>query len=111
MDEVYPDPRLIGLQPSHKAEARRLVAWFDNKFYDEVTFPILQEKVFKRFMSMGQPQTEVIRAAKKIQTPNFIRKLLKIIRRNLDPGVPRFFLVFSCVFHGFPFQNLKKSRP
>ncbi len=65
LDEVYPDPRLIGLQPSHKAEARRLVAWFDNKFYDEVTFPILQEKVFKRFMSMGQPQTEVIRAAKK----------------------------------------------
>ena len=65
LDEVYPDPKLIGPEANYKAEARRLVAWFDNKFYDEVTFPILEEKVFKRFMSMGQPQTEVIRAAKK----------------------------------------------
>ena len=65
LDEVYPMPNLSGLVPVYRAEVRRLVAWFDLKFYSEATEPILEEKVFKRFMGMGQPQTEVIRAAKK----------------------------------------------
>ncbi len=34
----------------HRAEVRRLVAWFDVKFYTEVTEPLLTEKVVKRFM-------------------------------------------------------------
>lgn len=33
-----------------RAEIRRLVAWFDVKFYTEVTEPLLTEKVMKRFM-------------------------------------------------------------
>ena len=35
----------------------------------------------------------------------------KIVTRNLDPGVPRFFLSYSFVFLGVPFENLEKSRP
>ncbi|PPR79081.1 MAG: hypothetical protein CFH01_00638 [Alphaproteobacteria bacterium MarineAlpha2_Bin1] len=65
LEELYPEPRLIGINPVFKAEARRLVSWFDLKFYEEVTKPILEEKVFKRFMAMGQPQTKLIRIAKK----------------------------------------------
>ena len=64
LDEVYPSPNLSGIDSVYRAEVRRLVAWFDQKFYSEVTSPILQEKVYKRFMGMGQPQTELIRAAK-----------------------------------------------
>ena len=65
LEEVYPDPKLIGSNPKYRAEVRRLLAWFDLKFFEEVTKPILEEKVFKRFMAMGQPKTEIIRVAKK----------------------------------------------
>ena len=32
-----------------RAEIRRLVAWFDVKFYTEVTEPLISEKVVRRF--------------------------------------------------------------
>ncbi len=38
-----------------RAEARRLVAWFDVKFYAEVTAPLLDEKVAKRFVKAVNP--------------------------------------------------------
>ena len=34
-----------------RAEVRRLVAWFDIKFYAEVTEPVLTEKVIRRFVA------------------------------------------------------------
>ena len=34
-----------------RAEIRRLVAWFDVKFYTEVTEPLITEKVIRRFLS------------------------------------------------------------
>ena len=33
-----------------RAEVRRLVGWFDTKFYSEVSEPILTEKVIRRFL-------------------------------------------------------------
>jgi glutathione S-transferase len=38
-----------------RAEVRRLVAWFDVKFYNEVTEPLLNEKVVKRFAKTASP--------------------------------------------------------
>jgi glutathione S-transferase len=37
-----------------RAEIRRLVAWFDVKFYTEVTEPLISEKVVRRFLSAEQ---------------------------------------------------------
>ena len=34
-----------------RAEIRRLVSWFDVKFYTEVTEPVLTEKVIRRFVA------------------------------------------------------------
>ena len=34
-----------------RAEVRRLVSWFDVKFYTEVTEPVLTEKVIRRFVA------------------------------------------------------------
>ncbi len=34
-----------------RAEVRRLVSWFDDKFYAEVTEPVLTEKVIRRFVA------------------------------------------------------------
>lgn len=47
-----------------RAEVRRLVAWFDVKFYTEVTEPLLTEKVVKRFMTgAGAPEMARVRQA------------------------------------------------
>ena len=62
LDETQPDNRLIGFDPHVRAEARRLVAWFDVKFYGEVARYLLEEKFMKRFMAMGEPDSQAIRA-------------------------------------------------
>ncbi len=50
-----------------RAEIRRLLAWFDVKFYAEVTEPILTERVLRRFMAAvggsSSPDTTRMRQA------------------------------------------------
>ena len=50
-----------------RAEVRRLVGWFDGKFYAEVSEPMLTEKVIRRFMRRenggGGPDTARVRQA------------------------------------------------
>ncbi len=62
LDEVYPEPPLLGADPAGRAEARRLVNWFDLKFGPEVTHNLVNEKLMKRFMAMGEPDSSAIRA-------------------------------------------------
>ncbi len=56
--------KLMGRTPQERQEIRRLVNWFDVKFYNEVTRHILYEKIIKFYSSRTQPQSEAIRAAK-----------------------------------------------
>ena len=53
----------MGGKPYEKAEVRRLVAWFDRKFHQEVTDRLVNEKVMKRFLGLGEPNSQIIRAA------------------------------------------------
>ena len=62
LDEVYPEPPLLGADPADRAETRRLVNWFDLKFGPEVTHNLVDEKLMKRFMAMGEPDSSAIRA-------------------------------------------------
>lgn len=62
MDEIHPEPPLVGRHPLERAEVRRLVAWFDNKFNVEVTENLVGEKVMKRFLGLGAPDSKAIRA-------------------------------------------------
>lgn len=62
IEEVYPDPPMIGAEPAARAEVRRLVDWFDGKFGREVTENLVDEKIMKRFLGMGQPSSSAIRA-------------------------------------------------
>ena len=62
LDEAYPEPPLIGTTPVDRAEVRRLVAWFAEKFHHEVTANLVDEKIMKRFLGLGQPETSAIRA-------------------------------------------------
>jgi glutathione S-transferase len=62
------DRRLLPQEPERRIEVRRLTAWFNDKFFGEVSGPLMMERCYKRFMSEGQgggpPDTDVIRAAR-----------------------------------------------
>jgi glutathione S-transferase len=63
LDEVYRDKLLLGLNPIDRAEVRRLDAWFDGKLNREVSEGLLNEKIMKRFLGFGTPDSAVLRAA------------------------------------------------
>jgi glutathione S-transferase len=60
--------RLLPSTMSERIEVRRLMAWFNEKFFEEASNPLVTERIYKRFMSEnhggGPPATDVIRAAK-----------------------------------------------
>jgi len=62
LDETHPEPNLFGQSALIRAEVRRLVYWFDNKFNDEVTQYLVGEKIMKRFLGMGEPDSKCVRA-------------------------------------------------
>ena len=62
LDEVHREKLLIGINPIDRAEVRRLCAWFDIKMNAEVTENLVGEKMMKRFLGLGQPNSSAIRA-------------------------------------------------
>jgi glutathione S-transferase len=58
--------RLLPGDPVERAEVRRLMHWFNGKFYDEVTNYLVTEKFIKRARIGGEaaPDVSAIRAAK-----------------------------------------------
>ncbi len=60
--------RLLPSAQADRIEVRRLMAWFNEKFYEEVSGPLVTERIYKRYMTVedggGAPSTDVIRAAK-----------------------------------------------
>lgn len=61
LEEAYPDSLLMGRTLAERVEVRRLIAWFDGKFYQEVTRNLLYEKIFKRFFGDGNPDAKALR--------------------------------------------------
>jgi len=55
LEEAHPTPPLLGPDPAQRAEARRLMQWFDRKFDFEVGGFILHEKMEKRLLGLGAP--------------------------------------------------------
>ena len=70
LDETHANGALLGTEPRERAEVRRLVAWFDHKFYREVTQNLVGEKLYKRFMGMGTPDSSAIRAGHQNLVPH-----------------------------------------
>jgi glutathione S-transferase len=72
LDEVYgpslADRRLLPGEPGPRVEVRRLMSWFNDKFFAEVSGPLTVERFYKRHMPIelggGSPDTEVIRTAR-----------------------------------------------
>jgi glutathione S-transferase len=62
LDETVTEPPLMQGSAADRAEVRRLCAWFDVKFHREVTDNLFGEKLMKRFLGLGEPNSEAIRA-------------------------------------------------
>lgn len=65
IEEKYPDPKLLPEEPEARYETRRLVAWFDDKFHFEVTSKLLYERVNKKLMAKGFPDSSSVKAGAK----------------------------------------------
>ncbi|MEM1265485.1 MAG: glutathione S-transferase family protein [Pseudomonadota bacterium] len=62
LNETHPEPPLLPRTAPERAEARRLAAWFDDKFHHEVTANLLHERIYRRLMKTGHPESEKIKA-------------------------------------------------
>lgn len=62
LEEVYPDPPLLPSDSDMRYEVRRLVSWFDDKFHAEVTSKLLYERVNKKIMKKGYPDSGNVKA-------------------------------------------------
>ena len=65
IEETHPEPRLMPKDSAEKHEVRRLVAWFDDKFHQEVTSKLLYERVNKKVQKSGYPDSSNVKAGAK----------------------------------------------
>ena len=61
LDESYPIPKLIPADKKFRFESRRIDCWFDDKFYNEVTKNLLNERVYKKIFKIGHPDSSAIK--------------------------------------------------
>ena len=68
LDETVPVPALMPRSPEGRYDVRRLCAWFDDKFHGEVTANLLYERVNKKIMGLGYPESKNVKTgAQKIK--------------------------------------------
>jgi glutathione S-transferase len=65
-EETIEKSPMIPGTAANRAEVRRLVAWFDDKLFGEVTGPLIEERMRKRLVSRDPPDTKVLREAMKV---------------------------------------------
>ena len=62
IDETNPTPPLMPKAAFKRYETRRLCAWFDDKFHNEVTSKLLYERVNKKIMGQGYPDSKNVKS-------------------------------------------------
>ena len=65
LEDISSENSLIGDDINFRAEARRIMLWFNNKFSLEVESSIVYEKIMKVFMGKGNPDTNILRVGRK----------------------------------------------
>ncbi|SHI74120.1 glutathione S-transferase [Palleronia salina] len=65
LEETHPEPALLPATTEGRYETRRLVSWFDDKFFNEVTSKLLYERVNKKVMKQGYPDSAAVKAGAK----------------------------------------------
>lgn len=62
LDERHPQPALMPHAAIDRYEVRRLCSWFDDKFNAECTRPVMNERVWKKVMRAGYPDSRTVKA-------------------------------------------------
>ncbi|MBP3687881.1 MAG: glutathione S-transferase family protein [Alphaproteobacteria bacterium] len=62
LEESNPQYKLLPEDIKEKAEVRRIMEWFDTKFYNEVYKYIVAEKIIKRFQLKQAPNSKILKA-------------------------------------------------
>ena len=65
LEDKYPEPALMPKSPEARYEVRRMVNWFDDKFHTEVTSKLVYERVNKKVMGLGFPDSTNVKAGAK----------------------------------------------
>lgn len=65
LEEAHPTPSLLPKDRHARFEARRIVGWFDDKFYHEVTAKLTGERVYRKVMGTGYPDSTNVKAGAK----------------------------------------------
>ncbi len=65
LEDMSSENSLIGNDINFRAEARRIMLWFNNKFSLEVESSIVYEKIMKVFMGKGNPDSNILRVGRK----------------------------------------------
>ena len=65
LEEAHPNPSLMPQSVAERAEVRRLVMWFNDKFYGEVTRNLLGERVNKKITGAGYPDSKNVKVGAK----------------------------------------------
>jgi glutathione S-transferase len=86
LEETEPDYQLLPNDPLERAEARRLVGWFDQKFYADVTATLLQEKMYFRLFDRRTPDAGALRQAHKAMREHLAYIGYLVDRRNWLAG-------------------------
>ncbi len=86
LEEISKDYKLLPSTPKERAEVRRLVEWFDDKFYREVYRNVVMEKVHRRFGTGQAPDSRLLKAG--LNNLNFHLEYIDwlIERRNYLAG-------------------------
>ena len=79
LDETQPEPPLMPPDPMGRYEVRRLVQFFDDTFYEEVTARLLGERVNKKMTGRGYPDSAAIKAGSRA-----IKGYLDMLEELLD---------------------------
>lgn len=61
LEEKYPEPSLMPKGTDARYEVRRLVGWFDDKFHRDVTSKLVYERVNKKVMKLGFPDSRNVK--------------------------------------------------
>lgn len=86
LEEISKDYKLLPNDSKERAEVRRLVEWFDDKFYREVYRNVVMEKVHRRFGTGQAPDSRLLKAG--LNNLNFHLEYIDwlIERRNYLAG-------------------------
>lgn len=64
LEDRSKEPFLMPADAAERAETRRLVAWFDRRFNDEVNAVLLHERMEKPLLRLGPPEARALRAGR-----------------------------------------------